>query len=194
MKTPRIMLIMVVLCSLALGSSALAGKIENEPGYLDLDWIEIPDDASEIQDIDLTAILKSVAKDAEENGDSDLAQILSLIRSIRVKGFGLDGRDNPAVEKAVDRVTKELKKKDWKRLIYLKDDDQILSVSTKYKGEDLVGLMVMAYEPGEEVLFANIVGDLDLGTIMGLVGSMDGGGLEDLLEDLEDIEIEVNKN
>jgi hypothetical protein len=194
MKTPRIMIMMVALLSLTVSSSALAGKIENEPGYLDLEWIEIPDDASEVQDIDLTAILKSVAKDAEENGDSELAQILTLIRSIRVKGFGLDGRDNPAVEKAVERVTKELKKQDWKRLIYLKDDDEILSVSTKYKNDDLVGLMVMAYEPGEEVLFANIVGDLDLGTIMGLVGSMDGGGLEDLLDELEDVEIEVNRN
>nr|MEE4269109.1 DUF4252 domain-containing protein [Candidatus Krumholzibacteria bacterium] len=194
MKTPRIMIMMVALLSLTVSSSALAGKIENEPGYLDLEWIEIPDDASEVQDIDLTAILKSVAKDAEDNGDSELAQILTLIRSIRVKGFGLDGRDNPAVEKAVERVTKELKKQDWKRLIYLKDDDEILSVSTKYKNDDLVGLMVMAYEPGEEVLFANIVGDLDLGTIMGLVGSMDGGGLEDLLDELEDVEIEVNRN
>lgn len=194
MKTPRIMIMMVVLLSLTVSSAALAGKIENEPGYMDLEWIEIPDDASEVQDIDLTAILKSVAKDAAENGDSELAQILTLIRSIRVKGFGLDGRDNPAVEKAVERVTKELKKQDWKRLIYLKDDDEILSVSTKYKNDDLVGLMVMAYEPGEEVLFANIVGDLDLGTIMGLVGNMDGGGLEDLLDELEDVEIEVNRN
>jgi hypothetical protein len=188
------MIMMVVLLSLTVSSAALAGKIENEPGYMDLEWIEIPDDASEVQDIDLTAILKSVAKDAAENGDSELAQILTLIRSIRVKGFGLDGRDNPAVEKAVERVTKELKKQDWKRLIYLKDDDEILSVSTKYKNDDLVGLMVMAYEPGEEVLFANIVGDLDLGTIMGLVGNMDGGGLEDLLDELEDVEIEVNRN
>jgi hypothetical protein len=135
-----------------------------------------------------------VAKDAREGGDDELAQILSMVRSIRVKGFGLDGRDNPEVEMAVEKVTKEMKKKDWKRLIYLKDDEEILSVNTRYDGEDLVGLMVMAYEPGEEVMFANIVGDLDLGTIMGLVRGMDGDGLEDLLDGLDDMEIEIDSN
>lgn len=194
MKTPRTLLMALLLVNLTTAGLALAKDIKDEPGYLDLEWIEIPDNASEIQDIDLTTILKSAARDAAEQGDSDLAEILSLVRSIRVKGFGLDGDHNPEVEKAVEKVTKELKKKDWKRLIYLKDDEEILSVSTKYDGEDLVGLVIMAYSPGDEAMFVNIVGDLDLGTIMSLVGGLDGEGLDEMLEGIENIDIEIDDN
>jgi hypothetical protein len=194
MTPPTKLHVILALGLILTASLAMAGDVKDEKGYMDLEWIDIPDDASEVQDIDLTAILKSVAKDAAENGDEDLAQVLTMIRSIRVKGFGLDGHDNPEVEKAVDKISKEMKKNGWKRMVYLKDDDEILSVNTMYDGEDLVGLMVMAYEPGEEVMFANVVGDLDLGTIMGLVGGMDGKGLESLFEELEDVEIEIDNN
>jgi hypothetical protein len=194
MKTPRVLLA-VLLLSLVIGSQAVAGDVKNEPGYVDLEWIQIPASADEVQDIDLSEIIKSVAADAKDSGDEQLAQVLEMVRSIRVKGFtlGKDGADD--VAKAVDRITKDLKKNDWKRLIYLKDGDEIMSVSTKYKGEDLVGLMVLAYEPGHEALFVNVVGDLDLPTLMKLVGGMDGDGLEDLLENLDGVgEIEIETN
>jgi hypothetical protein len=179
MKTPRVLLA-VLLLSLVIGSQAVAGDVKS---------------ADEVQDIDLSEIIKSVAADAKDSGDEQLAQVLEMVRSIRVKGFtlGKDGADD--VAKAVDRITKDLKKNDWKRLIYLKDGDEIMSVSTKYKGEDLVGLMVLAYEPGHEALFVNVVGDLDLPTLMKLVGGMDGDGLEDLLENLDGVgEIEIETN
>ncbi len=194
MKTPRVLLA-VLLLSLVIGSQAVAGDVKNEPGYVDLEWIQIPASADEVQDIDLSEIIKSVAADAKDSGDEQLDQVLEMVRSIRVKGFtlGKDGADD--VAKAVDRITKDLKKNDWKRLIYLKDGDEIMSVSTKYKGEDLVGLMVLAYEPGHEALFVNVVGDLDLPTLMKLVGGMDGDGLEDLLENLDGVgEIEIETN
>lgn len=188
MKTPRIMLTILLLISFIVSGLAYAGKIKDEPGFVDLDWIEIPDDASEIQDIDLTSILKTVADDAKDTGDDELAQILEMIRSIRVKGFGVDDKHSERVESAVNKMTKQLKKDGWKRLIYLKDEGEIMSISTMYHKDDLVGLMVMAFEPGEEVLFANIMGDLDLPAILKLVGAMDGEGLEDLLEGFDDLD------
>lgn len=197
MKTPRLLVAALLLLNIIICSQALAGNVKNEPGYVDLEWIEIPAHADEVQDIDLSEILKSVAADAKGSGDEELAQVLEMVRSIRVKGFTLGKGDTDEVGQAVDRITKQLKQNDWKRLIYLKDGDEVMSVSTRYKGEDLVGLMVMAYEPGHEALFVNVVGDLDLPTLLKLVGGMDGDGLEDLLENLEgvhDIEIQTDGN
>jgi hypothetical protein len=185
MKNSLVIMITLLLAMFAFGGSALAGKLEKEPGYFDLEWIEIPDDADEVQDIDLSTILRSVAKDAERSGDDELMEILQMVRSIRVKGFSpTDGHDG-AVEDAVDRITKELKRKDWKRLVYVKSKDEVFSVSTKYDGDDLVGMVMVAYEPGEEVIFANVVGDLDLATLMKLVTSMDEDSLEELAEEME---------
>ena len=188
MKTPRILLMALLLATLIGNGLAFADKVKNEPGYVDLDWIEIPDTANEVQDIDLTTILKSVASDAKGSGDEELAQVLEMIRSIRVKGFSVDEEYSAATEKTVKKITSQLKDSGWKRLIYVKSDEEMVSVNTKYTGDDLVGLMVVVYEPGEEVMFANVVGDLDLPTLMKLVGAMDGEGLEDLLEELDDID------
>lgn len=193
MKTPRALLMALVLLSFVISSQVLAGKVADEPGYVDLDWITIPDSASEVQDIDLSAILMSVASDAKDNGDEELAKVLEMVRSIRVKGYTLDKDSAKDAAKAVDRITAQLKENDWKRLIYLKDEDEVVSISTKYNGSDLVGLMAVVFTPGEEVMFANVVGDLDLPVLMKLVGSMDSEGLDDLLDELEDVEVHIEK-
>ena len=184
MKTPRVLLA-VLLLSLVIGSQAVAGDVKNEPGYVDLEWIQIPASADEVQDIDLSEIIKSVAADAKDSGDEPLAQVLEMARSIRVKGFtlGKDGADD--VAKAVDRITKDLKKNDWKRLIYVKDDEETVTVSTRYEDGKMVGIMLVTYEPGDSVAFVNVVGDLDIATMLKLAKEFDGESLDSMLEDLE---------
>ena len=176
MKTLRTTsLITLTICLLCSGW-ALAGNVEKEAGYIDLEWIVIPDDASEVQDI-------------------DLGPILAMVRSIRVKAFSVEDGGDDAAMVAVDKITTKLKTNDWKRLIYLKDGDETVSVNTKYDGEDLVGLMIVAYEPGDTVAFINVVGDLDLGTLLSLAKEIDHDSIGDMLEDFEGVEgIEVHRH
>ena len=56
MNTLRVALVTTLILGLAAGSAA-ALKLEDAPGYVDLEWIEIPDTADEIQDIDLSPVL-----------------------------------------------------------------------------------------------------------------------------------------
>ena len=92
---------------LLLALPALAGDLEKEPGYIDLEWIDIPDDAEEIQDIDLGPALLSAAADAEKSGDEELAKAFSMIRSIRVVSFSMD-EELKAVDEAVEQTKQEL--------------------------------------------------------------------------------------
>jgi len=170
---------------LLIALPVLAGDLAKEPGYIDLEWIEIPEDADEIQDIDLGPALLSAAADAEKSGDEDLAKAFSMIRSIRVVSFSLDD-ESDAIDKAVDKIAKDLKKKGWKRLIYVKDDDEIVTVSTKSVDDEMVGLTVVAYEPGEEASFVNVVGDLDLAYLLKIAGKLHGESLDHFLDELED--------
>ena len=171
-----------------LAGAAVAADYEGEPGYVDLEWIEIPADATEIQDIDLGPILLSIAADAEESGDAALVEALSMIRGVRVKSFSLEEGGDDTAAKAVKKIQDKLGKDDWKRLVYMKDGDETVGVHTYYEGKDLVGLMVVVYEPGDNVVFANVMGDLDLGTMMRLAKQIDGDSLEDILKDYEDVE------
>ena len=193
MNTLRVALATVLLLGLA-GGGALAASLTDAPGYVDLEWIEIPDTADEIQDIDLSPVLLNMAKDAEEEGDTALAKALAMIHSIRVKAWSLDDNGNDDAEMAVTKVTGFLKNNQWKRLIYIKDHDETVAVSTRYDGEDLVGLMLVMYEPGDSVAFVNVVGDLDLGTLFKLAGEIDSDHLEEMLEEIEDVhDIELDR-
>ncbi len=187
MNTLKLTTLLIVLLSMCT-MSALAGDVKKEAGYIDLSWITIPDDAEEIQDMELDHVLKSVATDAKRNGDTELAKALSMVRSIRLKSFSMDENSEKMVSKAVARIKKQMVDDDWNRLMYMKDKGEEVSVHTKYDKEgNLVGLMFVAIEAGERATFGNVVGDLDLATLMHLIGSMEGDGLEEYLGELEGV-------
>jgi len=179
------------LCGLllvgALGASAaLAGDYKDEPGYVDLEWIDIPADAEEIQDIDLSAVLPGLAAQAKENGDDALMQALSMVRMVRVKAFSLEHDDNGAVAAAVKKVQKMLDDGDWARMVRFKDGDETVIVSTRSVKDRMVGLMIVTYQPGDSAAFVNVAGDLDLATMLKLVSQFDEDNLDEMLGNLEE--------
>jgi len=186
MNKPRTILGLVLAVGLLACAAGAAEDITKAPGYVDLEWIEIPADADEIKDIDLSPMLLNFAKDAEADGEDALVEALAMVKSLRVKAFSISEANDAQVAATVEKVTAQLKKAGWKRLIYVKDDDETIAVSTRYDGEDLVGLMLVAYEQGESVAFVNVVGDLDLATLLSLAGQFDSDDLEEMLEGLDD--------
>jgi hypothetical protein len=184
---------LLLLC-LSFAVPATAEDLKSDPGYVDLEWITIPPDADEIQDIELGAVLLGIAA-SQEHEDPALIKALNMIKSVRVKSWSMDDEDAVATA-AVEKVTAMLEKGQWKRLIYFKDDEETVTVSTQY-GPDggMVGIMLVTYEPGDSVAFVNVVGDLDLGTMFKLAKEFDEESLEAMLEELEQVEgIEVNRD
>ena len=186
MNTHRTTAVLALAFLLVTGSALAAEK--GQPGYVDLEWIEIPADASEIQDIDLGPILQSLAADAEDKGDDALVQAISMIDGVRVKAFSLDAGGEEIAAAAVERIQAQMAKGDWKRFVYMKDGDETIAVHTLYRDKDLVGLMVVVYEPGDSVTFANVVGDLDLGTMIKLAHRIDHDNLEDIMEEYGNVD------
>ena len=64
---------------LTVATMVAAADITREPGYFDLEWIAIPDDADEIQYIDLSAMLTEVAAKARTEGDDELVGAVPLV-------------------------------------------------------------------------------------------------------------------
>ena len=191
MKRTQLIMGLVLAALLTTGSQAAAEDLAGTPGYVDLEWIKIPAGADEIQDIELGAVLLGIAASGEEQ-DEALIKALNMIKSIRVKSWSTDGDDEMA-QQAIAKVGKMLEKDGWKRLIYVKDDDETVTVSTRYEGKNMVGMMLVTYEPDDSVAFINVVGDLDLAALLKLVKEFDHDSIEDMLEELDGVEgIKVN--
>ncbi|MGD9549101.1 MAG: DUF4252 domain-containing protein [Candidatus Krumholzibacteriia bacterium] len=175
---------MAALAALLAAGLATASDLDKEPGYLDLEWIKIPADAEEVKDIDLSSMLLSIAAEADEAGDPELAEALTMIKAVRVKAFSLEGEDDETAG-TVQKITDKLEKGGWNRLIYSKDGREITSVSTKRVDGKMVGLVLVYFSPGEEAAFVNVVGDLDLGTMFRLAQHFDSEEFEAMIEGLD---------
>ena len=68
----------------------------------------------------------------------------------------------------------------------MRDGEDMVTVSIKKVDEDIVGMMVVAFESGEEASFINIVGDLDLAKFMTLAFTLNDGDLDEMIESIED--------
>ncbi|MBU2502551.1 DUF4252 domain-containing protein [bacterium] len=175
---------MAALTALLATGLATASDLDKEPGYLDLEWIKIPADAEEVKDIDLSAMLLSIAAEADEAGDPELAKALTMIKGVRVKAFSLEDEDDETAG-TVQKITDKLEKGGWNRLIYSKDGQEVTSVSTKRVDGKMVGLVLVYYSPGDEAAFVNVVGDLDLGTMFRLAQHFDSEEFEAMIEGLD---------
>jgi len=184
MRHLKINLVFLIIALLCISGSALAGK-SDQPGYIDLSFIEIPDDADQIQDIDLGPVLKDVVREAKANDDLEIAELLSMVHSLRLRSFSLDEESVNMARKAVDKVGALLKADDWDTLMKFKDEGQLTTINIKYHNDNMVGLMVIVFDPEEEVLFVNVVGDLELGKLMKLANNLDTDELEKYLDQVE---------
>ncbi len=182
----KIHLVIFLTILMALSASTVGAKVSDEPGYVDLDFIQIPDDAEEIQDIDLGPVLKDVVREAKKNDDLEIAELLTMVHHLRMRAFSLDRYTDSIAKDAVDKIAKRLKEDDWDNLMKFKDGGELTTISTKYHNDNMVGLMVVVFSPEDEVMFINVVGDLDLGKLMRLATELDSGELEEYLEQFED--------
>jgi hypothetical protein len=169
----------MVLAAL-LAAPALAVDIAKLPGYVDLDWIAIPDGATEVQDIVLDPVLAGLAAGGSDV-DPALNQALAMVKSVRVKSFSLAGVDESSVAADVRKLQDRLAKGTWERLVYMKDGDETVTVSTLTHAGKMAGLMVLTYEPGDSATFINVVGDLDLTTLLRLATQLHGEQLHGML-------------
>ncbi len=185
MSHPKINLVILVAALLCFSAPTMAGKTTNEPGYVDLSFIEIPDNADEIQDIDLGPVLKDVVREAKANDDLEIAELLTMVHSLRLRAFSVDDSSVAMARRSVERVSARLKDDDWDTLMKFKDGGELTTINIKYHNDNMVGLTVIVFDPEEEVLFVNVVGDLDLGKLMKLAGELDSEDLEGYLEKVD---------
>jgi hypothetical protein len=180
----------LIVCTWVLAAQAQVEQdITRMPGYVDLERIEIPRDAEEMALVDLTPSLLQLATSTTDE-DPELARALAMIRSLRVKSFSLDEEHAAQLRPIIDDIQDELERDGWDQLVYVRSGDEIFTLSTKKDEDKIAGLMVVAFEPGEEAAFVNVVGEINLSTLLAMARGFDDGDLDDILDQLEDAQDE----
>jgi len=159
--------------------------ITKHPGYIDLEKINIPESAGEITDISLGPAMLRMFKSFGD--DKDISDKMNGLLSIRVKSFEIDRELTEKIEPIINEIQAKLDKEKWEQLVRIKDRNERTIISMKYENDRPMGLLIMSYKPLHEVMFANIVGYIDIEKIarMGLGFS---NAMLDSLEDFDDFD------
>jgi hypothetical protein len=175
--------VLLLLCAL---SAQAQQDLSGHPGFVDLDRIRIPVGAANITEVNLGPELLKMAMKMD-TGEEGLSQALDGLFGIRVKSFDLTPELVGQIRPIVDDIQAQLDNDGWKRLVYVKEGEELVIVSMKYDPADekrVAGMMVIAFEPGDEATFVNIVGSIDLADLGGL---MDGMEMDVDLDSLGDV-------
>jgi hypothetical protein len=149
---------------LALAPSVYAQRIN-------LDFPGLADKAREVVDVTLDGALLRLGARFLSDRDADeraVRQIVDRLEGIYVRSYEFDHED--AYDRSViDAVRKQLGP-NWKRVVTVRSKlRENVEVYTELRGENIVGLVVIAAEP-RELTIVNLVGPIDLDKLASIEG------------------------
>jgi hypothetical protein len=139
-------------------------EIRKHPGYVDFDDIEIPEAEETVEVYVRGPLLKLVAQ-ATDHEDPALSKLLSKLLLIKVNTFSVNSVISQELKQKIATVESSLQKQNWEKVVRVKERDEFTNVYLKMDNEQVIGLVVMAVEDGDEAVFVNIVGEIDMDSI-----------------------------
>ena len=165
-------LILTLFCLAIFPSLLLAqeAEIRKNPGYFNLDNIDKMLDVDPTLEINLDGCLVSMAASAPKIARPDRADVLNNLLYVRVERYYLPRDKRKTVQNKNSELAKNLDKNGWERIVRVRENRDDVYIYLKPDKKKIVGIVVMAIEGSKDVLFANIVGDIDPEQI-GRIGS-----------------------
>jgi hypothetical protein len=156
------------------------------PGYVDgSDFAKLAGDDADLIEVSIEGpLLKMVAKGLGEQ-QPELADLIGGIVSINAIVIDLpseakkdkDGRLADAARDLADR----LRGKDWQQLARVREKGDASVVVMAHMEDDAIdGLLVLVVEEGDEFVFVNIAGRIDLAKIAEVGMKLDVPGIQDI--------------
>ena len=177
------------LCVLfAITGMAQDWDVLNHPGYVNLDDIDIPENAINVTEVSIGPEILQLANmfSDEEIPEGTLGGFLN----ITVKTFDVDSNTAADIRKKMDDLDKKLKREKWSPLVRSRTGDEFTNVSIKYSKDrkKSLGLFIMSLDPGCEASFVNIVGNVNLAQLKDLDIGIKGSALDSLKHVMEEDE------
>ncbi len=182
-----------MLIALAIVMSILPGQLawaadketKNHPGYVEgSQFVDLIDEDGDLVEISLDRrLLKLFSGRAMKRLDSDIGAILSdLVAMNAVIGEVSENHEEAKAE--LDSIRKNVERKGWDRFVRVRENGEEYAayIHVNEDDEEIVdGLLVIGFHnSGNELLFVNIVGNIDMERIAMLGERFKVPGLDDL--------------
>ncbi len=172
----------LIVFLLLAGTGAGADEaLKLQPGYVDFGDLSALDGGEPSVEISLGSALLGFLSAATREEDSELADTLGKLRSIRVTVFEVAPENVAEARERADKISRELEARDWDPAVVVKSKERAIRMYMKLLEGRVAGMAVMLIEPGSEAVFMNIVGEIDPAQL-GRVASKFGVSIEDLAD------------
>jgi hypothetical protein len=176
-KCVFMVLLMVSLCLVAWGDAETEEKssatdVKKMPGYVHFPVKELLGDQGPKVEVMLEKPLLQILKAASSEQDPDFAELVDGISLIRVQVFE-DLKDiSEETPGKIDNLVTSLKEKQgWTPIVRVKEKGETVNILMKIAGSRVQGFSLVVQD-GNELVFINIVGDLDSQKFGNKVGSL----------------------
>ncbi|MBE9548882.1 MAG: DUF4252 domain-containing protein [Proteobacteria bacterium] len=167
---------------LILTACGISGHRPNDPGYANYDlpgWTE----ADRVMTISFGPAFMRMARwvnDADE--DPEVEALLKQVRAVRIAIYELED-DSSKLQKRLTESTEHLQKQGWDVLVKIHEEHEQTLVMSKIVDQVMTGMVVLVLDD-EEMVFVNLMGNIDPAQLGNILHSLDGETEADL-----DIEI-----
>ena len=171
-----------VLCALfTMPVLAQEDELKKLEGYIDFGDLSATYGEPSIQ-ISIGGSLLRFAGLMTENSDPEASDLMSGLKGIRVLGYEVDNDQEVAREKFAE-VKNSLKSRGWEPVVQINERDEQVLVYMKLENDIMDGMTVMTVD-GEEVMFINIIGQIDPRQVGKVVDGF-GVHLDDKVDDID---------
>lgn len=154
------MILSIALLFLAV-TSGLAQRLEDQPGYLPIEELDLfPRDKLSVE-INLEGALLRMVAAATRLEDPEFSAVMSSLKSIQVQVFPLAGIDEGAIKSKLGRAVRWLEERGWRPTVRVREGGEETYIYLKETEGKIDGLSLFSMTPGEEAVAINIVGRID---------------------------------
>ena len=141
--------------------AASAQKLTDEPGYVPFAELGLFPRENLSVEINLGGGLIKLVAAATKKDDPELSSLLGGLKNIQLQVLPLDEKEPGALKAKVDRAVRWLEGKGWTAVVKVREGSEETFIYLKQIGDQIVGLTVLSFSPGDEAALINIVGRID---------------------------------
>lgn len=164
MRRSSLLWIAVLLAGAALSAplrAAQPDQVKQLPGYVELDDLGLYDGQLASLEISIHEPLIGLVASAVSESESELAELLRGLESIRLRSFPIEEGDGERVRKRTAELGRRLEASGWESIVVVRGEEEDVQILLRTAEGRIAGMMLFAVEAEASVTLVNIVGSFD---------------------------------